>query len=290
MYPGGIDPKMWRMLQEHAKRAAEINRYRELMSPEKRRLAQEHFERAKQVEEYYGPILERVRVREDFGRMGQDPTRYSAEGNRLPRGISPSVMSSIENATRFLNSPSFKNYMERVRQANRLAETKFGSKGIAAAQRIAARQIQAQFDDVAEHTAERIQNGQADEVLKEAAELAASPEVRELIEQADESTVQQLLEETEEQNTGLLEEDLSFEEDLGFGTEETYPGASKEELLKMHDSAIQILRVLGIAAAVVMITPNPSSGGAAAIWATINALLYLLEFSKQQIAAWDDEE
>lgn len=259
-FPGGLDPEHLRRLQEQA------------------RIAQH----------YYQPILERLSRDRGLQRALQESSRIYAERVRMLRGIDwQDVQRSLEVATRALRSPGFRDYMESVRRASEVAESRLGPDGLAASQRIASRKS-AESTAELEQVAERIRSGQADEVLEEAAELAASPEVREEIERADKGAILRRAQEQENNDPNSLHGPI-LEPEAVADADVEYPTLTKKELLELHDVALRLLFVLGAALSAALLASTPLVSLPALITA-VNALMLLLQWSERQINAWEDED
>jgi len=283
MFPGGIDPNELQRMQE------QIEQAKQGVDPNQFRHIQEQIEQAQNPMLYYRPIrpdlmrdIEAQRQLQDASWIYMDIAQALRPIPSLPQ---PDVMQALKDATEVLDSLDFQNsYLERLNQTSAAVESRFGPDGLAAAQRVAARR--AESPEALRRAEARIKNGQARELLTEAVELATSPEVRETIELADKDTILRLEQEVSEEAPAA---EPAYEAEMGTEELTEYP-VSKEELLELHDVAIQILFILGVALAAVVVVSNPVAPNFVALVAAINGLTLFLSLSERLIRAWEDED
>lgn len=239
--PGGIDPAQWRVLQEHA-------------------------QRAKQLEEYYRPVFENLAQSESTRRAIENAVRIQAQHNRALQTMpSPAVRRSLETVARTLNSPQFRSQFETIRRTVERAQSRLGDDGLGAAEYIAPSYLESSpdFEAGVERAVGKIRDGNAEEVLSEAAALAASPAVLEAVEQADKDI---LLGAAEQQASEAIEQrnELFGAEGVRAGIDvETVIASvhlSEEERQAMIYYAQQLVRFLLIVASLVAVGSSSALG------------------------------
>ncbi len=155
--------------------------------------------------------------------------------------LPPGIISSIQNAAGLLYSPEFQARLQEALQASEMAEQRFGSDGLTAAQQIAAHRLAA--GPGLERGAERILNGYGDEILDEATAIASSPEARQTIERADKDALIELAQQQADQDSGAFGGEVR----AGLDVETVVASveiSSEEDLRALEYFAFQLVRVL----------------------------------------------
>lgn len=212
----------------------------------------------------------------NLARARQDMVQYNALSSQMPN---MSVQKTLVEAARYFNSPSFHARKEALLKAQEIAQQIFGREGIDAAQRIASRRLATDSEQVANRTRSKA----VDDLLNEAAELASSTEVREAIEHIDKEALSQLDKEEKARQDKATSAVLDNSAELE-AIERDYSELSREDLLQIRYSTMQLLLVLNmaLAAAVVASDPLPNLDKLMATVHGLTCLVQLLEGSSSQ--------
>lgn len=248
------------------------------VDPDEIRRMQEQIDMARPYYETIGEIMQRTDIR----RHMVDIARLNEERERALRGAPIEEISRhLATVGQTLNSPDVRSSLEAIRRANELAETRFGSEGFAAAQRILASRVapDPSFSVGFERAERKIREGRADEVIEEAAAVASGENTRLTLEQADKDA---LLDAARQQPEAAEAEAPAFEIRAGVDVETVIALAelSEAELDALEYCAGQIIRVLllAVTVGVVVASPDPSwtqasgaLGAMMAFWGFVNA-------------------
>jgi|SRR5829696_1804859 len=180
-----------------------------------------------------------------------DASRLATQHNAiLAQMPDASTQGALLESARYFSSRKFESQRDAVLQANQIARQKLGPQGLAAAMRIAARDVAAAGR--LERAVERIRGGQVTRLLEEASELAASPEVRELLERADlEALVR--LDEEEQSEVSAPETEVAGMPEV---YEDEYLEDTKEALQERYERALLVLLTLKVALGIQLATPG----------------------------------
>lgn len=248
------------------------------VNPDDIRRMQEQMDMASRYYETVGEIMQRTDIRNHVA----DAARLYEERERALRGVPLEEISRrLATVGQTLNSPGVQSSLEAMRRANELAETRFGTEGLAAAQRILASRVapDPSFVTGFERAERKIREGHADEVLEEAVAVVSGEDTRLTLEQADKDA---LLDAARQQPEGETEAPV-LEIRAGVDVETVVAelaNLSNEEFDALEYYAGQLIKVLSFAvsAAVVVASPylslaqaSATLGGAMAFWGLVSA-------------------
>ena len=248
------------------------------VDPDKIRRMQEQIDKAKPYYETLGKIMQRTDIRRHMANIAQ----LHEERERALRGVPiEDISRHLAAVGQTLNSPGVQSSLEAIRRANELVETRFGSEGLAAAQRIFASRVAPDptFAAGFERAERKIREGRADEVLEEAAAVVSGEETRLTLEQADKDDLLDAARRQAEQGD-TAPAPIEIQAGVDVETVIALADLSEAEFDAFEYYVGQIIKVLLLAVSVALVVASPplgllqassTLGGMTAVWGIVNA-------------------
>lgn len=243
---------------------------------------------AKHLNKNLGPL--RQILNDPAFKQAYTDTRWIAAERNKAIAAMPDVETqrTLAEAARYFNSEEFRAQREEMLRASETMREHLGSEGIAAAQRIVGRRLRA--TDNQDSVVESLNSREARQLLDEATRLASSPEVRETLEQVEASSLLQLDATEAAQNDSANVDSIGLDAVLEFGDrEDERTELSKEELLQINRSALQLFLILsGTVAAILVVSTSGLS--LPVLLTALNGLSALSQWSEIEITKWEEDE